>query len=985
MSTPEVEELDDTFLLLLRYAGGGAAAQVAEALGPQARVGILRRRWNEPPEGLCDWVAEHGDGEEVAALLERWGLTRRQAALLAARSDLDPALTASAGDGQADVAAAKVEEQWLAGPNGRFENSGPLSAPLPEVERRVQARLGHDEQAWERALELLASGFTGGFPAFLDAAARRDAADAPRDAGAEDPGARIDPKKEVAWLIRLAPGDLPRRLLARIAPWPLHRIASGRDRVELAQPLIDSGDRKAWQSMFGGDYSLKSRNSDGEAEIERAFLLRDDPQINEWLLTELVSEARDKGYELAPAIRLALLEGRPFGPGAADPLPRTPAVHALVAALPPLRSLPSLPLSPQDADLLRLCFDSREPGLVAQALRASFVSEDVLLTPYQQLTAGIRMWESGRADELRALLAERGGGIRDEDVRKAFELALDRGSAEPLEAAATVLREQDDLLDEALSIWGLRLQSGVRPYQLGLFTRAELAAASRAITDDPSYRVDWDLVRSRLADPEMRHHRTRARERYGVLLAHADCPPDVVAALTAPELNGLDLLRLFADRDTAVSTLTRGDLGPGRSCAAVWAPLCETDPQAGRTPAVSAEDILRYARPVQGTLAFAPSEAVGRIVEEHFAQVATEDPAAEAGLWMALRRLTPYFSGPLPQLLRTAVRLSGGGAPLDVVPATDLLVGPERDAAADLVRERLGGSPGPWVNAVRLLAAGFDGTLPELLDAASAEPSFEPGGSTFLHGGPAALLGLAPVDVVDPVVGALDVPTRVVLARTSVSASTLRALVAHGDRQVWDVLLTAPRVRPPIEEPGSPDFSHRHDDIIVPALLAQDDPWLNARLVREEFNWGSREDAAMIGAVLAGRPFGPRELPVPVLPGLRADFADWTPDSGAELPRWTRNGHLYTSAEPVLAMQAMMTVRQDNYQDPPSTVLNVRQSLLAASTIAHAGRFDLLEYVFTHWHIRYPYGQCRDIQDLFGRAVRLRSAAELDAELSAAE
>ncbi|KOU63085.1 hypothetical protein ADK55_08480 [Streptomyces sp. WM4235] len=926
-----------------------------------------------PPEGLRDWVAEHGESVEVAAVLKQWGLTARQAAFVAARSDLDPVLTASAGSGQADVPATEIEEQWLAGPTGRFEDSGPNSAPLPEVQRRVQARLGSDEQAWERAFQLLASGFTGDFPAFLDAATRHDA-------GAEAPDARVDPKKEVAWLIGLAPGDLPQRLLERIAPWPLYRLASGRHRVKLAQSLIDTGDRAVWAGMFGATYRLKRRDSSGEPEIERAFLLRDDPQINEWLLTGLVGEARDKGYELAPAIRLALLEGRPFKPGTPDPLPRTPVVRALIEG----------PPSPWDADLARLCFDSREPGLVTQALRASFGgfatdSHEALLTPYQQLTAGIRMWESDRVDELRALVAGRGGGIRDEDVREAFALALDRGSAQPLEAAATARREQGDLLDEALRVWGMRLQSGLRPYQLSLFTQAELAAASQAITDDPSYRVDWDLVRSRLADPELRHHRTRARERYGVLLAHGDCPPDVVAALTDPEVNGLDLLRLYADRDTALATLARGNLGPGRHCSAVWVPEGETTVRPGWTPAVNSEDVLRYAHPVQDMICFAPVEAVGRIIEERFGRAATGDPAAEAGLWMALRRLTGYFSGTLPQLLRTAVRLSEGGAPLDVVPVADFLVGPERDAAADRVRERLGGSPGLWANAVRLLAAGFDGTLPELLDAVSAELPVEQSRSVLLHAAPAALLGLARGDVVGAVVSGLDVPTRVVLARASVSEDTLRALVAHGDRQVWDTLLTAPQVRPPIVEPGTPEFSDRRPDIVIPALLAQDDPWLNARLVREEFVRGSGRDAAVINAVLAGRPFGPRELPVPVLPGLRADFDDWNPDSGAEPPKWTGNAHFYTSAEPVLAMQAMMTVRKSNYQDPPTTMLSVRQSLLAASTIAHGGRFDLLEYVVAHWHIRYPFGERPEVRDLFGRAVHLRSATEIDAELSASE
>ncbi|MFF9011453.1 hypothetical protein ACF09C_00550 [Streptomyces sp. NPDC014870] len=461
-----------------------------------------------------------------------------------------------------------------------------------------------------------------------------------------------------------------------------------------------------------------------------------------------------------------------------------------------------------------------------------------------------------------------------------------------------------------------------------------------------------------------------------------------MTALTDPGLNELDLLRLYADRDTALATLTRGHLaahnGEG---AALWEPLRRTSPHSGgRTPAVSPEDVLRYARPVQVAVGSAPAEAVDRFVQEHLAPLVAEDPAAEAGLWLALRRLTPYFSGPLPALLRTAVRLRGGGAPLDVVPAADFLAGPDRDTAADLVRERLGPAPGPWIHAVRLLATGFDGTLPELLDSArTVEPHVEPGAATRLLVGPAALLGLAPADVVDAVVAGLDRPTRVVLARTSVSAGTLRALVALGDREVWDVLLTAPFVRPPIAKPGTEAFSNRRADVLVPAMLAQDDPWLNARMVREEFDWPFRENAALISAVLAGHPFGPREVPVPVLPGLRADYADWTPDSGTELPRWTRNPHFYTSDEPVLAMQAMMTVRKTNRVDPPETLIGVRQSLLAASTIAHAGRFDLLEYVVRHWNIRFPYGGCGETRDLFARAVRLRSATEIDAELSAAD
>ncbi|MFJ8013771.1 hypothetical protein [Streptomyces sp. NPDC096339] len=974
MSTSEVEEPDAAFLRLFQYAGKEAAAQVAEALGPQGRAEVLHQRWCAVPEGLGDWVAEHGESQEVAAVLEHRGLTRRQASLVAARTDLTPALAAAVGTGQDEVAAGWDETQWLTAPAGKLRNGfGWTSAPSPEMERRVRVRLGSDERAWERAFELLASGFTGNVPDLLDAAVRPD----------DDelvPAVGVSPEKEVAWLIRLAPGDLPRRLLARFAPWPLHMLASGSAGTELAQPLIDTRDRKAWADLFNVTYRMKSRTGNKEAEIERAFLFRDDPEINEWLLTSLVSAARDKGYELAPATRLALLEGRPFEPDAADPLPRTPAVHALIA---------SLPSAPWDDDLLRLCFDSREPGLAAQALAASFKgpkTEEALLTPYQQLTAGIRMWEAGWADRLRTLLAALGGGIRDEDVREAFARALAEGSAQPLEAAARALRE-GDLLDEALRVWGLRLPSGLRPYALSLLSRAELAATSRAITEDPSYSVDWDLVRSRLADPDVRHHRARARERYGVLLAHADCPPDVATALAEPEPNAFDLLRLYTDRDTALATLTRGNLGPGLPGTEARHFVGLAVPRPGWAPAVTPEDVLRHARPTQGVLGGAPGDVIGRIIQECFGslEAGAGGPTAEAGAWLALRRLTRYSSGPLPQLLRTAVRLAGGGAPLDVVPAADFLVGPERDDAADMIRERLGGAAGPWAHAVRLLTAGFDGTLPELLDAAASGLPLEPGPDTLLLCAPASLLGLAPREVIDAAVGELDVATRVALVRTTRSADTLPALVKHGDRLVWDALLDAPRVRWPIKTPDSRSLRNLREEVAVPALLAQDDPWLNARLVRGTFTSASREDAALTSAVLAGRPFGPRERLVPVLPGLRADFADWNPDSGTELPKWTANPHFYTSPEPVLAMQAMMFVRQSNYQDPPTTVLGVRQSLQAASTIANAGRFDLLEYVAAHWHILYPFGQRPELRDLYGRAVQLRSAAEIDEELSAAE
>ncbi|MFF2198313.1 hypothetical protein [Streptomyces sp. NPDC058157] len=987
MSTMDIEGADPAFLLLFRHAGRSAAAQVAEALGPGGRAAILRQRRCAPPEGFCDWVAGHGDGAEVAALLERRGLTRAQAALAAARGDLGPELAAAVGTGHAAVPAGDDEAQWLASPAGTFRNAHGWSVPpSPELTRHLRARLGGDERAWLRVFELLAAGFSGNLPALLDAALDEDSPEAvpgaaPGTVPGAVPGALVHPKNEVAWLIPLAPGDLPRRLLARIAPWSLQRLAHGARDAGLVEALIDTGDREVWAHLFGGTYRLASRTGEREAEVERAFLRRDDPRINEWLLTGLLGPGRDRGYRLEPAVRLALLEGRPFGPGSPDPLPRTPAVHAAIEAP---------PSPPWDADLLRLCFDSREPGLAAQALQASLQEPagggEELLTPYQQLVAGIRTGESpdGTA-RLRSLLAGQETRVRDAEVRAAFTRAVAEDSVRPLREAAEARRERGGLLDEALRVWSLRLPAGLRPYRLGLFTQTELAATSRAVTGAGSYPVDWDLVRDRLADPDVRDHRGSARERYGILLAHADCPPDVAAALTAPTPGGLDLLRLYSGRDSAVTALTRGNLGAGlRGCWAGPAMALAT-PRPGWEPAVTPADVLAHARPAQDLLAPAPSDAVAALVEGAFGAAESADgPASGAGPWLALLRLTRFFSGPLPQLLRTAVRLAEGGTPLDTVPAADFLVGPDLDPAAGLVRERLGSDPGPWVRAVRLLAADFEGTLPELLDAASAEPAAQARpGAARLRCAPAALLDLAPRALLDAVVGALDPATRVVLARTTLSPDLVRSLVGQGDRPLWDALLGAPHVGRPAEAPDSATPRDLRDEVVVPALLALDDPWVNARLVREAFAGTDAEGAARTSAVLAGRPFGPREQPVPVLPRLRADFADWHPGCAARPPEWTRNPHFWTSPEPVLAMQAMMYVRQGNHQDPPATVLSVRQSLLAASTIAGAGRFDLLEHVVAHWHVRYPYGECSAIRELFERAVRQRSAAEIDRELSA--
>ncbi|WP_314221825.1 hypothetical protein [Streptomyces zaehneri] len=974
MSESQVAEFDETFVALFQHAPPEAAARTAEKLGAEARLSVLRQQRFGPPQGLGDWVAAHGGADEVQALYDGWGLSARQAELVVGRRDLlahlDNGLVKALGAGRTELAPPTVEQQWRARPAGRFRLPGTFSdAPRPEVEDRVRARLRSDERAWECAFDLLAGGFPGDLPTLLQTALRYHSTVA-------TPCKHVDPGLHVSWLARIAPGDLPARLLTRLGAWPLSEAASGSERARLAPLIANMDNRALWDGAWGGRGSSFNEVKSKDADVERAFLHRDDPRLNEWLLTGITRpELRP-----APATRLALLEGRPFGSGTTYPLPRTEAVRARIAFPPP---------TPWDTGLLRLCYDSREPGLVAQALSAAWTSGEEVLTPYQQLVAGIRLWDAGQADVLATLVPEGPAGIREEGTREAFAQALRLHSAEPLHAAARAHRERpDEHLDEALRTWRLRLPSALGESDLYRLTQSEVAAVSRSITEDRWYDVDWDLVRSRLDAPEASGHRKVTRERYGILLARADCPTDVARTLTDTHFTPLDLSRIYADRDTAIATLST-------RCVPAWtlrtggalaqSVVRAASPQPGWDPAVTVEDVLRHARPARGVVRYADPAAVGRVVTEALEAARSAQDLDEAELWTQLYRTVAHCTVPVPELVRLAAALTGGEERADTLPAAEFVVSPEFDDWAGKVRGRLDVFPSRWARAVRLLAGGFDGPLPALLEAAQRREDEipRPNGALADHCAPALLLGLAPGPVIETVVARLDLPLCTLLARTTYSGVIVRALVRRGDRQLWDTLIDETRTNRPPERPRSDRFLAWRKllkDTLIPALLAQDDPRLNARLVREQFAWST--DAERVRAILSGTPFGPGDAPVPVAAELLADFTGWTPDSGRELPDWTSSEHFWDLAEPVLALQALMAVRQTNHQDGPYSRLSLRQSLTAATTIADAGRFDLLQYVIDHWHIRYPWRDHLVERELFEEAVNLRSAEPLRTRLA---
>ncbi|MGW1779296.1 hypothetical protein ACWCQQ_09145 [Streptomyces sp. NPDC002143] len=992
MSEAKAVEFDETFVALFRHATPEVAASTADRLGAQARLSVLRQKSYAPPQGLGDWVAEQGGADEVQALCEGWGLSTRQVELVAARADFpdrgfEDGLVEALRDGRTELASAAVEHQWRATPAGRFRAPGTFwfDAPLPEVEERVRARLGSDERAWTTAFALLAGGFPGDLPALLDAAVRYDAT-------ITDPCEQIDPGTHVSWLARIAPGALPARLLNRFTEWALSRAAAGSERVRLAPLLAGMDNPTAWDRALGDRGTSTFRSMD-DTKVERVFLRRDAPRLNEWLLTGIVHPQR----RLAPATRLALLEGRPFGPAAQYPLPRTAAVRARIAFPPP---------KPWDTDLLRLCYDSREPGLVAQALQAAWQrgeNDDEVLTPYQQLVAGIRLWSAGQSELLATLVPQDAAAIptanptaiRADDVREAFAQALRVESAKPLHAAARALRERrDEHLDEALRTWWLRLPCAPRPSELNTLTQSEAAAVGRSVSDDRWYEIDWDLVRDRLAASAAEGHAERTRERYSILLARADCPTDVVRTLTGTHLAPLDLLRIFADRDTALAALSTG-------CLATWTPefggtlaqvlLRAAVAQPGWEPRVTPDDVIRHARPAHGVVRYADPDDVGRVVTEALDQARTAwEGLDEAELWTQLYRVVRHSTSSVPRLLRLAAALAAdGGEPADVLPAAEFVVRPEFERQwATRVRERLDVFPSHWTRAVRLLAAGFHDPLPALLDAArqpeeEVSGASEPNGALVDHCAPARLLGLAPGAVIETVVSRLDPSLCTLLARTTYDTDTLQALVRRGDRGLWDTLLNGTRATWPLDRRGSNDFSdwrQLQERTLIPALLAQDDPPLNARLVRERFHRSS--SAPRVRAILSGTPFGPRDEPVPVLPDLLADFTDWTPESGRVLPEWTSDERFWNFPEPVLALQALMAVRQTNHQDGAYSRLSARETLTAAATIATARRFDLLRYAVDHWHIRDPWRSQLRERELLEEAVTLRSAEAIKARLA---
>lgn len=253
---------------------------------------------------------------------------------------------------------------------------------------------------------------------------------------------------------------------------------------------------------------------------------------------------------------------------------------------------------------------------------------------------------------------------------------------------------------------------------------------------------------------------------------------------------------------------------------------------------MTVEDVLRHARPARGVVRYAGPEAVGRVVAEALEEArSAREGLDEAELWTQLYRIVAHCTGPVPELVRLAAALTTGEKRADALPAAEFVVGPEFDEWADKIRSRLDVFPYRWIRAVRLLAAGFDGPLPVLLEAAQRQDDEipRPNGALADHCAPALLLGLAPGAVIETVVARLDPPLLTLIARTTYSVDIVRALVRRGDRQLWDTLLDGTRATWSLSARADPDsFTWRslQNKVLIPALLAQDDPRLNTVTLR---------------------------------------------------------------------------------------------------------------------------------------------------------
>ncbi|MEU6212169.1 hypothetical protein ABZ891_20010 [Streptomyces sp. NPDC047023] len=517
----------------------------------------------------------------------------------------------------------------------RWWSAAPARKALETIDSSVDAsdllndRLGEDCDRWLVAVALMACDFPGTMAELADTAE-----EAARTGQCPPPPVWVGVGRALKRMIDFAPGpavdpivrwmgpdgrlllaeqttwcSAPARALIRQGDLAIRReLAKGRERMDQGGPYLGAPDMK----------------------IIGALLELDDPETNLFLL-------RDD--RLTDPDKFDVLMGRPFAAGRTESvtrLPETLEMSERIAELVHPRELASR-------------FDAPEPEHITFALHAVNDDGTPLLDSYEQLVSGLLLARAGRTD----LLAD----AHDTapllpTVRKWYELALTDpvGPVKTLDRAVALTQRVEGFYNVAFDRRTRRHRYG------GSVQRdrpSRLLANSRARAEDPWYPLDWDIARSRAADPARWNPRGLPDHDLRELVRSADCPLDLVRRVTHEETaDEYSFLHLFRNRADGLALLRSMRLTMATGPMALWAATPDGEDW---HPGITIADVVQLAHPAHALTDWWTGRALWpfpKYVEE----------AATTALEALLTDLTPEqrtafterlptFEGTLPELL----------------------------------------------------------------------------------------------------------------------------------------------------------------------------------------------------------------------------------------------------------------------------------------------------------------------------------------------
>ncbi|MFF7359058.1 hypothetical protein ACFZA1_41665 [Streptomyces filipinensis] len=555
----------------------------------------------------------------------------------------------------------ELEERWW--------KATPAKAAL-EIDSSVrsrhllQNRLGEDSDRWVIAVALMAADFPGSMAELADSAE-----EAARSGQCPPPPEWMAIDRAVDHMLYFAPEPAVDRIVLWMGPKGRRLLAEETTYCsEEARALIRHGDlairrelakdRVRWDQ--GGPYPPAP-----DAWIIAAQLELDDPETNLWLL-------RDD--RLTPRQQFEVLTGHPFGKGRTEPVPRLPETLALAERMAEI-------VDPRE---LARRFDASDPEHIMLALRATTKEGAALLDPYQQLVSGLLLARAGRTDLLTEALVTAPLGP---DVRQWYTLGMtgQESPEETLERAVALTQRVDGFFDVARRSLGFRHIYGGTA---GIECPSRLLAHSRALAEDPWYPLDWDVARSKAADPANWNPRGLPDWVLRALVRSADCPRDLVRQLAHEETaDEYTFLHLFRNRAEGLDLLRSMRLTKDTGPIALWA--ATPDGEDWR-PEITITDVLRLGRPARTlvnwqTRSFMPpfppyvKEAVKAALDGLLSNLTPEQQTV-------LTEQLPTFEGTLLELLetlRTEAAAAGPSTEVEVIQAVVLARGTRGRAAAE--------------------------------------------------------------------------------------------------------------------------------------------------------------------------------------------------------------------------------------------------------------------------------------------------------------